>query len=123
METKDFQMMHDYTSLNKVINETVPVSVMIDYLHIAKGQLLDIVCNMEKVDAGTMHNLSNVNATFSLLEKWVTAIDCVDECLYDDHPDCIREMIADVENMAKETVTRLRERLEKVTEALNNETK
>lgn len=120
METKDFQMMHDFTSLNKVINETVPVSVMIDYLQIAKGQLLDMVCSMEKVDADTMHNLSNVNATFSILEKWVTAIDCVDVCLYDDHPDCIREMIADVENMAKETVSRLRDRLEKVTEALNN---
>ena len=120
METKDFQMMHDFTSLNKVINETVPVSVMIDYLQIAKGQLLDMVCSMEKMDADTMRNLSNVNATFSILEKWVTAIDCVDVCLYDDHPDCIREMIADVENMAKETVSRLRDRLEKVTEALNN---
>ena len=116
-------MMHDYTSLNKVINETVPVSVMIDYLHIAKGQLLDMVCSMEKVDANTMHNLSNVNATFSLLEKWVTAIDCVDVSLYDDHPDYIREIIADVESMAKETVSRLRDRLEKVTEALNNATK
>ena len=123
METKDFQMMHDFTSLNKVINETVPVSVMIDYIHIAKGQLLDMVCSMGKVDADTMHNLSNVNATFSLMEKWVTSIDCVDECLYDDHPDCIREMIADVESLAKETVARLRDRLERVTEALNNATK
>ena len=120
METKDFQMMHDYTSLNKVINETVPVSVMIDYIRMAKCQLLDMVCSMDEVDADTMHNLSNVKATFSILEKWVTSIDCVDECLYDDHPDCIREMIADVENMAKETVSRLRDRLEKVTEALNN---
>ena len=121
MKTKDFQMMHDYTSLNKVINETVPVSVMIDYIHIAKCQLLDMVCSMGKADADTIHNLSNVNATFSLMEKWVTAIDCVDECLNDDHPDCIREMIADIENMAKETVARLRDRLERVTEALNNE--
>lgn len=117
---KDFQMMHDYTSLNKVINETVPVSVMADYIQLAKGQLLNIVCKFNRVDADTMNDIANVKATFSLLEKWVASIDCVDECLYDDHPDCIREMIEDVENMCKETVARLRDRLEKVTERLNN---
>ena len=109
---KDFQMMHDYTSLNKVINETVPVSVMIDYIHIAKGQLLDMVCSMEKVDADTMHNVSNVNATFSLMERWVGAIDCVDEILYDNSPEYITEMIESVESMCKETVARLRDRQE-----------
>ena len=123
METKDFKMMHDYTSLNKVINETVPVSVMIDYLRIAKGQLLDIVCNMEVVDANTMHNVSNVNATFSLMERWVYAIDCVDEIFYDDSPEYITEMIESVESMCKETVARLRNRLDKVTERLNNANK
>jgi len=116
-------MMHDYTSLNKVINETVPVSAMINYIQLAKAQLLNIVCKFNRVDADTIDNIANVKATLSLLEKWITSIDCVDECLYDDHPDFIRETIEDVENMAKETVARLRDRLEKVTEILNNANK
>ncbi len=120
METKDIKMMHDFTSLNEEINKTVPVSVMGSYILLAKSQLLDVVCKFEKADADTMHDVSCINGTLSILERWVNAIWCVDVCLYDDHPDCIREMIADVENMAKETVSRLRDRLEKVTEALNN---
>lgn len=119
METKDIKMMHDFTSLNEEINKTVPVSVMGSYILLAKSQLLDVVCKFEKADADTMYNVSNINGTLSILERWVNAIWCVDECICDNHPDVIRNMITDVEDMAKETVGRLREKLKEATN-LNN---
>lgn len=116
MEKKEFKAMHDFTGLNDAINETVPVSVMSSYVLLAKAQLLNIVCKFDEVDNDTMHNIANVNATLSLMDKWVNSIECVDGCLDENSPEYINELIADIESMTKETLSRLRSKLANITE-------
>lgn len=112
---KEITMMHDFTSLNKEINNSVPIDIMSSYILLAKKQLLSIVCKFEEVDKDTMHNIANIEATLSLLEKWVGSIECVDVNLFFD-VDSIKETIKDIEGMTKETVSRLRAQIAKLTE-------
>lgn len=115
MEKKEFKAMHNFTGLNDVINETVPASLMGTYILLAKKQLLSIVCKFEEVDKDTMHNIANIEATLSLMDKWVSSIECVDEYLFND-VSSIKETITDIERMTKETVSRLRSKLANITE-------
>lgn len=116
MEKINFKAMHDFTGLNDAINESVPVSVMGSYILLAKAQLLNIVCKFDEVDKDNMHHIANVNATLSLMEKWVNSIVCVDGCLDDNSPEFINELITDIESMTKETLSRLRSKLANITE-------
>ena len=112
---KEITMMHDFTSLNKEINNTVPVEIMSSYIQSAKGALLNIVCKFDNVDADTMREITEIKATLSLLEKWVGSIECVDVNLFFD-VDSIKETINDIEGMTKETVSRLRAQIAKLKE-------
>ena len=112
---KEITMMHDFTSLNKEINNTVPVEIMSSYIQSAKGALLNIVCKFDNVDADTMREIANIEATLSIMEKWVNSIECVDVNLYLD-VNSIKETITDIEGMTKETVSRLRAQIAKLKE-------
>ena len=112
---KEITMMHDFTSLNKEINNSVPVEIMSSYIQTAKGALLNIVCKFDNVDADTMRDIADIKATLSLLEKWVNSIECVDVNIYLD-VNSIKETINDIKGMTEETVSRLRDQIAKLTE-------